>query len=195
MSDFEGRIRVLPHMEKQALKKAGPLAGSWSLELPFSIADPMSVRFLLMDGVRGNPDIDLQKITYDRSGLWRIGQGQVNLRVGLPYYTGSGFEVTQDNKQHVTYRDAEVPPESLDAVMLGDPSRYTDLDWLKAGDGSKNPTDRLVDAFVDAFVGAGSSLPVYGPQRELLWPLRMSEVEMKENYDLLRRAPRLEPAD
>lgn len=182
-------------MEKQALKKAGPLAGSWSLELPFSVADPKSVRFLLMDGVRGNPDIDLQKITYDRSSPWRIGQGQVNLRVGLPYYTGSGFEIAQDNKQSVTYRDAEVPPESLDAVMLGDPSRYANLDWLKEGDGSKNPTDRLVEAFVDAFVRAGSSLAVYGPQRELLWPLRMSEAEMKENYDLLRRAPRLEPLD
>jgi hypothetical protein len=148
-----------------------------------------------MDGVRGNPDIDLKKITYDRSSPWRIGQGQVNLRVGLPYYTGSGFEISQDNKQSVTYRNAEVPPESLDAVMLGDPSRYADLDWLKAGDGNKNPTDRIVETFMDTFIRTKNSLPVYGPQRELLWPLRMSEAEMKENYDLLRRAPRLEPAD
>lgn len=186
---------MLPDMEKQALSKAGPLAGSWGLELPFAVTDPRSVRSLLMDGVRGNPDIHLQKVTYDRSSLWRIGQGQVHLRAGLRYYAGNGFEIAQDTKQSVIYSDAEVPPESIEGILLGDPSRYANLDWLKSGEGSKSPQDRLIEAFIDSFVRAGKGIPVYGPQRELLWPIRMSEDEMKADYDFLRRAPRLEPRD
>lgn len=186
---------MLPDMEKQALSKAGPLVGSWGLELPFSVKDPQSVRLLLMDGVRGTPDIHLQKVTYDRSSVWRIGPGQVHLRAGLRYYSGSGFEIAQDTKQSVIYSDAEILPESIEGILLGDPSRYADLDWLKAGENSKSPQDRLIESLVDAFIRAGNGIPVYGPQRELLWPIRMSEDEMKADYDLLRRAPRLGPRD
>lgn len=194
MSDFEGRIRALPDMEKRALSKAGPLAGSWGLELPFPLADLRRVRAMMMDGVRGDPDIKVLKVIYDRSTPWRIGDGAVHLRLGLGFYARNGFETANDTKQGVTYLDAEVVPEAVEGILLGVPSRYANVEYLKAAAGeSKTPAEKLVDTMVGAFITSGSAVPIYGPERQLLWPIAMTEAEMQANYDLLRRAPRLHP--
>jgi hypothetical protein len=194
MADFESRIKALGDMEKTAIQKAGPLKGSWCLEASFSVATPSDMRNLdrvLEEGFPGNPDIRLQKVVYDRAGLWRIGAGSVNLRIGLGFYAGNPFETKEDSKQSIVFASAHIPPEHIDGVMIGEAHKYTGVEWLRDGDPSKTPVKRLTDALVKAFMVADRGLAIYGPERQLLWPLQMTEDEMAENYELLHKARKL----